>query len=209
MRLYRDIPIRNKLEWIVVGACAVALLLASAAFTIYDRATFRAAKIQDVTTLADVIGLNSIGALTFQDISSATDVLSGLKSKHQISEACIYDARQSFAKYARDYSPGDLAAFSPPAAEQNTTRFEHGYMLLFRNITLRGETIGSVYIRYDLSEMHDRLIRYVIMVAFVAVGCMLISFALASWLQQSISEPLTKLAATTRMVSLDKNYSVR
>jgi nitrogen fixation/metabolism regulation signal transduction histidine kinase len=57
--------------------------------------------------------------------------------------------------------------------------------------------------------MRQRRSRYVAMVFFVALGCMLISFALASWLQRSISEPITRLAQTTRMVSTTKNYSAR
>ncbi len=210
MRMYRDISIRNKLQGIVVIACAVALFLASSAFTIYGRATFRTAKIQDVTILVDIIGSNSIGALTFQDVSSATDVLGGLRSKRQIYEACIYDARgHAFAKYVRRDAPGDLSVFSPPAAQQNTMHFDSGYIYLFRDINLLGERIGTVYIRYDLSEMRERLIRNVIMMILVAGCCLLVSFMLASSMQRYISNPITKLAHTTHMVSIDKNYSVR
>ena len=205
-----SLSIRGKLTLMVISVSTLALLVSGIAFISYDNHNSSLAKVQDVTTLADVIGSNSTGALTYQDANSARDVLGALSSKRQISEACIYDKNgHVFAKYLRGNSSGDLSAFSLPAARENTTHFEYGDMVLFRDITLLGEKIGTVYIRYDLSEMHERLVRYVIMVTFVALGCVLISFVLASWLQRSISEPITKLAHTTHMVSIDKNYSVR
>ncbi len=40
MLSYRDMSIRHKLQGIVIIACGVALLVASGAFTLYDRTTF-------------------------------------------------------------------------------------------------------------------------------------------------------------------------
>jgi signal transduction histidine kinase/DNA-binding response OmpR family regulator len=204
------LSIRGKLTLMVISVSTLALVVSGIAFVSYDNHNSRISKAQDVTTLADVIGSNSTGALTYQDSNSARDVLGALGSKRQISEACIYDkSGYVFAKYVRDNSPAALMAFSPPPAEENSTRFESGYLIVYRNINLLNEKIGVVYIHYELSDMRERLFRYVIMVALVALVCMLISFVLASWLQRSISEPIMRLAHTTRMVSIDKNYSVR
>jgi signal transduction histidine kinase/CheY-like chemotaxis protein len=204
------LSIRGKLTLIVISVSTLALLVSGIAFVSYDNHSSRISKVQDVITLADIIGSNSTGALTYEDANSAKDVLGALSSKRQISEACIYDKNgQVFAKYVRDNSATALTAFSPPRAEENVVRFQSGYLLLFRDITLLKDKIGTVYIHYDLSDMRERLFRYVIMVVLVALGCLLISFFLASWLQQSISEPIVKLARTTRMVSIDRNYSVR
>ncbi len=208
MARFGALSIRSKLTVMVIAVSTFALLVSGIAFISYDTHDSRLAKVQDVKTLADIIGSNSTGALTYQDANSATDVLKALSSKQQISQACIYDKDgHLFAKYVRANSL--VNSFIPPPAEENSARFGWGYLDLFRRVTLQGEIIGTVYIRYELMEMRERLLRYVTMVFFVALVCMFISYILASWLQTSISEPITKLAQTTRMVSQNKNYSVR
>jgi two-component system sensor histidine kinase/response regulator len=177
------------------------------AFISYDSYTFRLSKVQDVATLAEIIGSNSTGALTYQDANSATDVLRALSSKKQISEACIYDRQgQVFAKYTLDTRD---AEFSPPSARGSTNFFEDGHLILFRNVMLSGDKIGTVYIRYELTEMNERHKRYAAMLVLVVLGSLFVAFLLSSLLQRSISGPIRMLAQTTRMVSVEKNYSIR
>ena len=208
MRGLGALSIRSKLTLIIISVTFVALLVACIAFITYDNYMSRVAKLQDVTTLAAVIGSNSTGALTYQDAGSAGDVLSALSSKRQISAACIYDKNgQVFAKYIRDGNQGVL--FPSPSPHDNESYFEGDHLILFRNILLVGEKIGVVYIQYDLLEIRERLTRYVIMMVLVATFCLSMAFLLASWLQRSISGPIARLAETTRMVSVEKDYSIR
>jgi hypothetical protein len=103
MRILPDFSIRTKLTLMIMAACGVALLVACAAFISYDSYTFRLSKVQDVATIAEIIGSNSTGAITYQDANSAKDILRALSSKKQISDACIYDRQgQPFATYTRD-----------------------------------------------------------------------------------------------------------
>ena len=48
MRSYQEMSIRHKLQGIVIIACGVALLVASVAFTLYDRTTFLRTKTEDL-----------------------------------------------------------------------------------------------------------------------------------------------------------------
>jgi signal transduction histidine kinase/DNA-binding response OmpR family regulator len=189
-----------------MAASGTAVALACVAFISYDSYTFRLSKVQDVATLAEIIGSNSTGALTYQDANSATDVLRALNTKKQISEACIYDRQgQTFAKYTRDAN----AEFSPLTARESMSFFDDSHLFLFRDILLAGDKIGTVYIRYDLSEMRERRKRYAAMLVLVVVGSLFVAFLLSSVLQRSISGPIRMLAHTTRMVSVEKNYSIR
>jgi signal transduction histidine kinase/CheY-like chemotaxis protein len=207
MRSLGVLSIRSKLTLMIMAASSLVLFLACVAFISFDSYTFRIAKVQDVTTLAEIIGSNSTGALTYQDANSAKEVLSALRSKKQISEACIYDRQgQVFAKYQRDSKPLE---FSPPPAQEGGSFFQGPYLILFRNIVLAGDKIGTVYVRYDLSEARERHIRYAVMLAFVALGSLSVAFLLSSLLQRSISEPIRKLAQVTRTVSTGKDYSIR
>src|SRR2546430_1310320 len=59
----RDLAIRKKVALIVTLTTAVALLLASTVFVVYDLVSFRAAIVRDLTIKADMVGTSSACAL--------------------------------------------------------------------------------------------------------------------------------------------------
>ena len=81
---YRDLSIKWKLTWIILGTSTAALLLACAAFVGYELITFRDGMVQEASTLADVIGENSKAALTFQDPEAAQGTLAALGNEEQV-----------------------------------------------------------------------------------------------------------------------------
>src|ERR1700722_15552159 len=91
MRSYLDLSIRQKLQSIVMLTSVVALLVASVAFTLYDRSTFLRAKTEDLSASAKMVGLNSTAALTFGDPRSAGETLAALQAKQNVIHACVYD----------------------------------------------------------------------------------------------------------------------
>jgi len=207
MRAFRDLSIRRKLTLIIMLTSSVALLLACAAFVSYDLYTFRQAKVHDLATLAEIIGSNSTAALTFGDSNSAQEILGALSANQHIAAACIYmgDGRV-FAKYLR----GDPSArFSPPERQEDGSRFGSNELALFGKIMLDGEKIGTVYLRSDLAEITERVNRYTAVLILVMLGSSLVAFLFSSRLQRTISEPIGKLAWTAKMVSIEKNYSIR
>jgi signal transduction histidine kinase/CheY-like chemotaxis protein len=208
MRLFHSVSIATKLSWIVASAISLALFLACIGFLAYDSHTFRTAKVDDVKTLAEVIGSNSTGALSFQDAKSAEDVLKALSFKDHVSEACIYDGHgEPFAKYL---PPGIHREFVPPPVKNDISYFpDVRTLVVFRGITLAGDRIGTVYIRYDLAELRLRRIRYFQMMALVAVTALVLALLLSSYLQGSITNPIRKLAMATHVVSLCKQDSVQ
>jgi signal transduction histidine kinase len=202
---FHNLSIRSKLTSIIMVISSVTLLLACAAFVGYDRYTFRRAMVQDLSVLAEIIGSNSTAALTFNDANSAREILRGLSAHQHIQSACIYgrDGRV-FAYYIRN-APGTV--FLEP--EGDGGRFGSNELLLFRRIWLDREQIGTVYLQSDLAELRERTDRYVAIVVLVVCGSLSVAFVLSSRLQRTISEPIRSLAWTTKMVRVDKNYSIR
>ena len=100
MRTFPSFSIATKVQWIVFSAISMALLLACLAFLAYDYYAFRATRTKDIQTLAEVIGSNSTGALTFQDTRSAKEVLEALRFERHVTEAGLYDRKRAlFASY--------------------------------------------------------------------------------------------------------------
>jgi hypothetical protein len=135
MRSYLDLSIRQKIQGIVVITSAVALLVAAAVFTLYDRATFLRAKTQDLSSSARMVGSNSTAALSFGDAKAASEILAALQAKPNVINACIYgkDGRV-FATYSRDAALGN---FSPPSLQTEANGIVNHNLILFQPITLR------------------------------------------------------------------------
>jgi signal transduction histidine kinase/DNA-binding response OmpR family regulator len=207
MRLFHSVSIATKLRWIVISAISLALLLASVAFLGYDYYTFRGDRTKDIETLAEVIGSNSTGALTFQDIGSAKEVLKALSFERHVTKASIYDRKgELFAKYL---AAGTQSQFPVLSKKANANYFpDPQTLIVFRKIVLDGEQIGTVYIHYDLVELRQRRDRCIQMMIVVALTALLLALLLSSQMQKSITRPISRLAATTRMVSQSQDYSV-
>ncbi len=207
MRLYRDLTISQKLQWIVMASCGVALFVASVAFTLYDRASFLHAKADDLSASAKMIGSNSTAALTFHDAGSAREILGALQARPHVTKACIYDsAGNVFAKFSRFPAEAGLCP-SPARAEGSAMVARH--MVMFQNIVLNNEPIGMIYIETDLADLRERLIRFMEIDLVVLLGSLAIAFVMSYRLQRLISGPIKDLAATASAVSAHENYSIR
>lgn len=187
---------------------SIALLLAIGVFLAYEPITYKPTMAQNLSSLAQIIGNNSTAALIFMDKNTAEETLSALRAEKNVVEACIYTpSGQLFAHYCR---PGTLSPLPPAHAKtRNSYTFKGGYLSLYRRITLDGKTIGIVYLRSDMDEMHSRMKRYTGIAAAVLLMSLFVALLLSSKMQRLIAKPILHLADTARYVSMQKNYSVR
>src|SRR3984957_14529920 len=140
MRILQDMSIRRKQTLIIMLTSTVVLLLACVAFSIYEVIAFRAAMVQNLATLADIVDDNVAAAVDFNDPKSAEDTLSALQAEPSIIGACIYRKDgQVFAKYDRE---NDGIRFTPPATHTGSNGFRGQVLTLSRQIVFKGEDIG-------------------------------------------------------------------
>jgi len=204
---YRKVSIKHKLRITTMVVVLIALLLSCAAFASYDLVVFRNALRKDLETLAEIVSANSTAALSFGDQSAAEELLSGLRAKQHLRMARLYSADgKLFASYPRrDAREG---APSPPP-QPDSTRFGPNRLTLFRQITLNGQRIGTLYLDSDLEEMHQRLVRFAGIIVLVLIAASLLALGLSAKLQTIISTPILHLARTTKRVASEKDYGVR
>jgi PAS domain S-box-containing protein len=207
MRSYVNLSIRQKLQTIVMVTSAAALLVASIAFTLYDRSTFLRAKTQDLSAAAKMVGSNSTAALSFGDAKSASEVLSALRAKPDVISALIYNKDgRIFASYSRDAAHRD---FIPPLAQVEATAIVKRNMVLFQPITLNDKSIGTIFIEADLTDLSARLTTFLEIDFLVLLTSLAVAFLLSTRLQRVISGPIRELANTALSVSTRENYSIR
>ncbi|MBI3667942.1 MAG: response regulator, partial [Acidobacteria bacterium] len=207
MTPFRDLSIKWKLTHIIMLTSGLALLLACAAFILYEVVVFRDRTRNELSTVAEIIGANSTAALAFLDRHAAEETLTALRADNRVLAAAIYSKNGAlFARYARG---GDRTISFPWQPMPSGYYFEGDALLLFRPILLDQERIGAIYIRSDMQEVYAHLRRYMEIVGIVLAASVLLAFLLSSKLQRVISEPVLGLARVARQVSAEKNYTVR
>ena len=214
MLSFRDLSIKHKLTLLSVLASGSALILACAAFVVYDGWTFRDALIQTISTQARIVGANSAASLLFGDPRSATETLAALEAEPTILSAGVYTREgKLFASYlraGRAQDPDDQVELPQISINQpESHRFDASYLDLSRPIIFGKETMGIVAIRAELEVMRDRQWRYVWIAATVLLISTLGAIGVSLWFQQRISRPILDLAATAESVSETKDFSVR
>jgi len=204
----QNLSIKGKLILITMLTSSAALVLSSASFLIYDLISFRHLLTLDLMTQAQIIGYNSAAAMAFRDEAAATATLSALTAKEDIVAAVLYSPDGTiFAHYFPNGSahPSTL----PGRSQENGYRFEGGYLEVFRDVTLNGEHVGTLFLQSDQRQWSVRARRYSAIVGIFVLVSGLFALLVSSQLQRLISRPILHLENAMRMVSTKKNYEVR
>ena len=203
----KSLSIKQKLTRSTVLTITVALLITSIALVVYDIISYRNALIRNLSILAEVIAENSRGALVFHDSSAAADTLASLRAQPRIASACVYDREGTvFAEYRRSNGEGGSC---PAEALDIGHRFSSDYVVLFEPVILDDENVGTVYIQSDLVDLYRRLTTFgatVLIIFTISSGVVLV---LSTRFQRLITDPILHLVTLARVVSEEKNYSVR
>jgi len=205
--IFRKLSIKRKLVFIIMLTSGVTLLIASLAFVGIDLIHMRRSLTDELFSQSEILAYNSTAALVFNDKNTAETILSALKYRQSIVSACIYDKEgKVFAVYYRDQSTEKLIFTE---LGEDGYRFESRHLHLYHKIILDNEVLGTVYIRSDLSQIESTLKQYFLIGVFVLIIAAVVALMLSHKLQRVISVPVIQLAKTARMISREKNYSVR
>lgn len=206
-------PIRWKIVGMMLGIAVLSLALAGIGLLLHTRAAFEREIEQRLTLLADVIGLNSVAALTFEDEVAASETLAALGSNTHIVAGGLYDtsgkrAGRLFARYLRDAADG--AKWLPqtaPAADG--WHIGDGYATRVRTIMLKGRALGKVILVADTDEWRGALVNFLSVAAILFVVVLAIGFFVSISLQRLITQPITDLLVLMRRIGAERDYSLR
>src|SRR5579863_859697 len=205
---FRDIPIRKKLTLLILSSTTLALGLAFAGITIFERASFRKSAEAELSTLADTIGANAAASLAFNDAQTARQILSALHLQAGVVSARLYDTQgRLFAEYDR-LSP-DGVPLAPAAAQPSDGALAQGDLTLSRDVFLKGDKTGSIVIISTMDGFRSKLREYLKiagLVLFISIG---ITYLVSIQLLPLISDPIVHLAQLAGRVSGQKDYSLR
>lgn len=206
MNWFRNLSIKSKLMMVIFVVCSAALLVVSVTLVLHEVSSFRENMVRDKSTLADVLGANTIAALKFDDQATAETILQALRAEPHVVAACVY--KESGGRFASYVRANEFVSF-PQQPGIEGARFSPDHLVLVRPVILDDKRIGVIYLRVDLEGMREMLRLYLGMVVFVILITFVLILLLSTSLQGVITKPILALAETVRFISGKKDYSIR
>jgi PAS domain S-box-containing protein len=207
MPVLQSMTIKNKLIFIIMLACITGLILAGAAFIVWEQNSFRSNMVRVLSTRAAILAENCKSSLAFQDAKDAEKVLQALHVDPSLMSGTIFDDKnERFAEYYRD---SRVTKVTPVEFKKTDVIFNDGSLVVFYPIVLDDAIIGTICLQSDLSFLHESLKRGIQIMAVVVFISLLAVFLVSSRLQTVISKPILSLAKIAKAVSEDKDYSTR
>ena len=219
-----NLSIRFRIVAVAVATTALALLSASAIFSINQTAAAREALVSSATSLARVSAIGAAPALAFRDPSAATEIAATLAKEDDVLRIDIVLADGTRFASARN-AQGERQALSTSDARGSTSReperaapedgvptwhrFENEHLLVVHRIELNGKTLGHLTLTVADARLQAQINRQLGFAALVFLAALYVAYLLASRLQRIISAPLLNLADTMREVSHRGDYSLR
>jgi signal transduction histidine kinase/ActR/RegA family two-component response regulator/HAMP domain-containing protein len=196
------------LTTVIMTVTAVALLLISVGFVVYEVFTVQQRMRRDLATQAAMVGDLGTAALTHTNAAEAQKILTTLANREHVTAAAIYKGNKIFVQYP---STASAAAFpaNPSSGDFSRVDFKAGNLVVFHELNAAGAPLGSVYIKSDLHQIREQMERYAAFFIWFILATAGITYFLSKRLQKSISDPIVQLAKTARTVSAEKNYSLR
>ncbi len=208
---FQQLPIRHKLNTIILFACSLALLLTTVASIVSQQYLIRKQLRGELQTLSSVIAENSRAGLAFRDRATLKTILASLSAKPSIVHAGIYSMDQElFAEYKN-------SAFTESCPMLHSQHNQRSYLFqihtdhidISQPIILDDEQIGTLLIQVSLAESKRNLLLVGIAMAGIMIFGLVAATLLSTRLLRVIATPIMSLSKAMKEVSREKQYDLR
>ncbi|MGZ8288560.1 MAG: putative bifunctional diguanylate cyclase/phosphodiesterase [Telluria sp.] len=175
-----------------VVTAAAALLVASIALIVAQFLALRSEMAEDMRVQARIVGTNSSAALMFNDARGGEEILAAMAMSPHVLCAGIFDTdRKMLARYRR--SEGVRSPVRPEEIIAAGYRVDYDYMYVAEPIAINNQQIGFVLIRAGMEQLYSRLATYAGLTLAVALGSLLLAYALVSSMRRAVRKAETHL----------------
>jgi len=205
----------QKLTIISVLTTGSALLLVFVAFAVASILSHASEERKQLTSLADVIGANSVASLLYTDRPTAEQALAALAVKSDITRAALFDRDgKLFASYPaqRELAPDALDAprlrqlASGELAERDGPPWAPS-LRLYRPVRVRQHVIGAVMIEAGQASLWLGILRDLAITAAATASSFGLALVLSARFREGIAAPIAQLIAAADKVSSSQTYA--
>jgi signal transduction histidine kinase len=199
--------IQTKIVTIILLTSGMVLLLTFAAYFLYEYYSFKRTTVYQLSLMSRMIGANSSEAILASSKEDANQILSSLQVEPHILAGGIYDSTNNlFASYYHGNSEIKLPQSNSSDAGFNV---DGSLVVGSQPITHQGRPIGSVYLVSDMTAVFERFLLYTNIAGLIFILSILLAYFVSKRLQRNLSNPILELAETARLISANRNYSIR
>jgi len=203
---FQDLSIKLKLISIQLFTTLFILVFFVGIYLFSQYHQYEARAFSRMSTLAEILGSNSISALLFFDNDAANDVLESLETQEDVLNAVVYDHNgEVFARFDRDSNSG--YSFEKILSEKKMT--DDGHFILTKKILFDDLNVGWITLRLDSSNRTTALVEAVWQSFFLFIAGIILAGLLSVRAQRPISESIGKLAETAKRIHDSGDYSIR
>ena len=175
-------------------------------FIITDIKSFKQKKVDDMLSLAQVVGSNNISTLQFGDDEAAQKILAEL---HNVTPQIVYSAildkqGRLFSSYSR---PNAASSSVPPFLDEKKYLFTNDTLYVTSNITEANEIIGKMILKIELSDLKQMKASKYKSATILLIAALAFSIILAIGVQTYISKRLLYLVDTMNEAGQTGNYN--
>ena len=208
---FKQLPIRHKLNTIILLVCSLAFLFTSVLSFVTQQYLNKKQLQGELQTLSSVIAENSRAGLAFQDKKTLNTILASLSAKKSIIHAGIYSMdNELFAEYTcskfSESVPFDLS-FDDPGSRLFLVQNDH--VDVREPIVLDNEQIGTLFIQMSLIETRRDLFLVGVGMTGIMILSLLVAMLLSSRFLKVVASPLISLSNGMKEVSKNKQYDLR
>ncbi|MBI9089660.1 MAG: HAMP domain-containing protein [Desulfobacterium sp.] len=209
-RLIPGSSFQAKLAGAIIVTTVVCLTFACTTFWLNDRRIRKKNFDRVVSGVMEMISINSIAALYFEDSEAAQEILSSLKAGSDLVEgAALYlSDGQRFATYVRPGN-GPEALFFPERVTTEGKLVENSRVIIVREVRFKGAPVGYFLLRMDMTGYHRQLVWYSFQALVIGLLSVLLGIFISLYLKRQLLGPVFHLVDTVKRISLDKNFSIR
>lgn len=202
----RPQSIKSKLTRLVLITILAVLGVTSTLLLTYEVLTYRHTTAQNLEALADVIAENSAAVIIYDDRRLADEMLNGLRTHQEIVAAALFDEQgRRYASYVGSPDVPALDAIPGPEGVHVGSRT----IIVVKAVTQAGARVGTLVFRGNLAGTYQRLLAYALLLVGVVAISATTALSISRLFQRRITEPLLELARAARVISNEKDFSIR
>jgi hypothetical protein len=194
MSIFHNTTTKDKLIAAIAVIYTLALVCAGTIFIVRGQTSFLETTSKHLSTLAEMIAINSKASLAFEDPKDAEETLKTLRNEPSIVLGAIYTRHgRALATYNRDNTDRESGQTNF-AQFPCSSSFDDGRLTVLRMVILDNEIIGAVRLRADLNPIFVMLKRdtttVVVLLLLASWGFMLLIYSSVRKSIRSITNPV-------------------
>ena len=194
--------IKKKLTSIIIIVSTISSLIGFGSFIYWYMDNQHKTTLEQSHTVAVILS-QDIAKLTFlNDVSAAADISSNLKSFKNIEKLVIYNLNR-IAIY--QYSKNNKSFVVDKLIDLNHISISNNILKTYIKANYKDTKLGYLYIEFKIDSIYDVIKQNIMMLIFILLSMLVISFILASIYAKKFTYPILNLVSYLEQIDTVKN----